>query len=302
MPTQQDMIQKAANYAMWLGGRNNVGKIIHVNGDASLGDDRAGMGFKPEAALLTIEAALDLCRNGKHDYILVQDCYNQETFPITVDKTTVHIIAMGVGQLARLSMPWAVLSSGAAAVFELTAASHYCEIAGFQMGADGSHPCILVSAGVVGPWIHHNALATQIATQDGILVDGGDLANGLVEWNLFGKALTRDGIRSGSISELIIQDNIFSRYGGIGLNIGGEPYAVLRNKFYRGWSAIGAAAGWAITMVGANCMFEDNHASESGDVPTNNPYKDTSTGVPGTTKNAWGLNHSGALSRYPDVA
>ena len=299
---QLDMIERAANYAKWLGGRNNVGKIIHMNGDASIGRDVTGMGFKPEAPLLTIEAALDLCTNGKHDYILIHDIYNQETFPVTVDKTTVHIIAMGVSFLARLSMPWCTVNGGANAVFELTAASHYCEIAGFQMGADGSHPCILVSAGVVGPWIHHNAFATQIATQDGILVDGGDLANGLVEWNLFGKALTRDGIRSGSISELIIQDNIFSRYGGIGLNIGGEPYAVLRNKFYRGWAAIGAAAGWAITMVGANCIFDENHAAESGFDPQNNPFKDTSTGVPGTTKNAWGKNHSGAGSIYPAVA
>jgi len=301
MATMDEMILKAANYAMWLGGRNNVGKIIHVNGDASLGDDRAGMGFKPEAPLLTMEAALDLCRNGKHDHILVSDCYDQETFPVLVDKTTVHIIAIGVGFLARLSMPWCTLSAGANAVFELTALSHYCEIAGFQMGADGSNPCILVSGGVQGCWIHHNALATQIATQDGILVTG-DLANGLVEWNLFGKALTRDGMRGGSFSELAIQDNLLSRYGGIGLNLGGEPYAVLRNKFYRGWGAIGAAAGWAITMVGANCMFDDNHAAESGDVPTNNPYKDTSTGVPGTTKNAWGLNYKGAVSTYPDVA
>jgi len=301
MATQNDMIERAANYAKWLSGRNCVGNIIHMNGDPAIGRDVTGMGFKPEAPLLTIEAALDLCRNGKHDYILVHDIYNQETFPVTVDKTTVHIIAMGVSFLARLSMPWCTLSAGPNAVFELTAASHYCEIAGFQMGADGSNPCILVSGGVQGAWIHHNALGTQIATRDGILVDGGDLANGLVEWNLFGKALTRDGMRGGSLSELIIQDNIFSRYGGIGLNIGGEPYAVLRNKFYRGWGAIGAAAGWAITMVGANCMFEDNHAPESGTDPQNNPYKDTSTGVSGTTKNAWGVNWAGTLAITPAV-
>lgn len=302
MAEQLDMIERAANYAMWLGGRNNVGKIIHVNGDADIGRDVTGMGFKPEAPLLTMESALDLCRNGKHDHILVHDCYSAETFPVTVDKTTVHIIALGVGFHARLSMPWCVLSAGANAVFELTAASHYCEIAGFQMGADGSNPCILVSGGVQGVWIHHNSLATQIATQDGISVVGGDLANGLVEWNLFGKALTRDGMRGGSFSELIIQDNIFSRYGGIGLNIGGEPYLVLRNKFYRGWAAIGAAAGWAITMTGANCHFDDNHASESGTDPQNNPFKDTSTGIPGTTKNAWGANYSGAGTTYPAVS
>jgi len=170
------------------------------------------------------------------------------------------------------------------------------------MGADADNPCILVSAGVQGCWIHHNALATQIATRDGISVVGGDLANGLVEWNLFGKALTRDGIRGGSFSELIIQDNIFSRYGGIGLNIGGEPYAVLRNKFYKGWAAIGAVAGWAITMVGANCMFEDNKASERGEGPTNCPYKDTSTGSTATTKNAWGMNYEGGVVTYPDVS
>ena len=45
MATQQDMIERAANYAKWLGGRNNVGHIIHMNGDASIGRDVAGMGF-----------------------------------------------------------------------------------------------------------------------------------------------------------------------------------------------------------------------------------------------------------------
>jgi len=276
-----------------------IGHEFYVDG---IGGNDSWSGRVRKEPFLKVETAIGHCKDGRHDVIYVIDCFSGETFPITLTKTCVHILAMGVSREARLSMPWCTLSAGAAAVFELTAASHYCEIAGFQMGADGSNPCILVSAGVAGVWIHHNALATQIATQDGILVDGGDLSNGLVEWNLFGKALTRDGIRGGSFSELVIQDNILSRYGGIGLNIGGEPYAVLRNKFYRGWAAIGAAAGWAITMAGANCMFEDNQASESADVPQNNPYKDTSTGVPGTTKNAWGVNYKGAVSAYPDVS
>jgi len=249
-----------------------------------------------------IETALDRCENGRHDYIYVIDCWGGEAFPITVDKTTVHIIAMGVSYEARMSMPWCTLSSGAQATFELTAASHYCEIAGFQMGADATHPCILVSAGVAGFWLHHNALATQIATQDGISIVGGDLSNGLVEWNLFGKELIRDGIRGGSLSEAIIQDNILSRYGGVGINIGGEPYAILRNKFYRGWGAIGAAAGWGISMTGANCLVDGNEAMESGSAPQNNPYKDLSTGTPGTTKNGWGKNWSGGVTVMPDVA
>ena len=276
-----------------------IGHEFYVDGIA--GNDSWSGRIRKEP-FLKVETALGHCKDGRHDHIYVIDCFAGETFPITVTKTTVHIIAMGVSRRARLSMPWCTLSSGAQATFELTDASHYCEIAGFQMGADATHPCILVSAGVVGPWIHHNALATQIAAQDGISVVGGDLANGLVEWNLFGKALIRDGIRGGSFSELVIQDNILSRYGAIGINIGGEPYAILRNKFYMGWAAIGAAAGWAITLAAANCLVEGNRAMESGVAPQNNPYKDTSTGVPGTTKNGWGVNWSGGVTVMPDVS
>jgi len=76
---------------------------------------------------------------------------------------------------------------------------------------------------------------------------------------------------------------------------------VLRNKIYRGGAAIGAAAGWAMTLPGANCIFEDNKAPESAAVPQNNPFKDISTGVVGSTKNAWGVNWSGGVSVMPDV-
>lgn len=279
-----------------------IGKTFYVDGIAG---SSSNSGSLPTEPLDKIESALDLCTDGGHNYIFVTNYWNSDTFPITVDATCVHIIGMGNGRFSPSSMSWCAMASGDAACFEITADSHYCEIAGFQMGADTSNPCILVSGGAVGVWIHHNSFGTQTETQDGIYANsGGDLSNGVIEHNVFGSAqayaLTQDGYRAAvNSSGTIIRYNYFNRCAGVGINLQAsscQPMAIHDNWFYL---AVSSSKGDAITTAGQKCMFYDNHAMMTGAGGPQNPYKDTSTGSNTTTLNGWGANYRGTSITYP---
>ena len=298
---QLDRIERAARFAKWAGGRSIVGNIFHVNG--STGDDN-NPACDPLAPMQKIDSALALCADSNHDYILVEDYYNQDTFPVVVDKTTVHIIGLGgIGVVSN----WCLMTSGGAACFQIGASALGAEIAGFSFISDATHPCILIEGTACTVHIHHNAFALWGAAQDGILAEAGDELSGcLIEHNMFEKGLVRDGLRVYSPSRSTIADNLFRQYGGVGINLYGDSDSarvgsILRNKFFK--SVSDPAAGWAITIVAAqNGMIDENHAMEAADAPTHNPYKDNTTGTEGTTKNAWGVNYTGAVTTYPDVA
>lgn len=282
-----------------------VGRVFYVDGVAG---SSANSGSIPTEPLDKIESALDLCTDGGHNYIFVTDYYASDTFPITVDKTCVHIIGMGNGCFSPLPMSWCAMVSGAHACFEINATSHYCEIAGFQMGANASNPCVLVSGGVVGVWIHHNSFGTQTQTQDGIYANAdGDLSNGVIEHNVFGSAqayaLSRDGYRVDvNSSGTIVRYNYFNRCGGVGVDLlasSCQPMAVHDNWFYL---AVSTVKGSAITTAGQKTMFYNNHAMMTGAGGPQNPYLDTSTGSGTTTLNGWGVNYRGIATTYPVFA
>ena len=288
-------ILKAAQYAKWAMGRSQVGSIFFVDG-ASGSDNNSGL--TPLLPKKKIETMQGSCTNGKHDYIFVTDYWTADTMPITVSKTTVHIIGISNLFHTPMSMAWTAMPGGAAANFEFTASSHYCEVAGFQVAGDGSNPGMLCSAGCVGVWIHHNSFGSQIATQDGILLSA-DLADGRIEHNYFGKALTRDGIRIAvDATETVIANNLFMRCPGIGINTlsgGGHPawMMILDNRFI----LPSDTAGKAITLTDAEYCYIDGNRANFGrnDALVNNPYVDSS----GDDSNTWGLNHKGGASAYP---
>jgi hypothetical protein len=288
-------VLKSANYAKWAMGRSQVGSIFFVDG-ASGSDNNPGL--TPLLPKQKIETMLDSCTNGKHDYIFVTDYWTADDMPITVSKTTVHIIGVSNLLYAPMSMAWTAMPGGAAANFELTAASHYSEIAGFQMAGDSSHPGLVCSAGCVGVWVHHNSLGSQIVTQDGILLTA-DMADGMIENNYFGKALTQDGIRIAvDATETIIRNNLFMRCPGIGINTlsgGGHPawMMILDNRFI----LPSDDHGKAITLTDAEYCYIDGNRANFGrnDAMTNNPYVDGS----GDDSNTWGLNWKGGASAYP---
>jgi len=285
-----------------------VGEEFYVGG-AGASDDKSGrIALEP---FLRIATALEHCKSGRHDVIWVQDYWENDTFPIVLTKQCVHILGLST---PGINSHWPMMNAGAHPCFQIgTAGSGMCEIAGLSMITDDSHPCIEVVSGECYIWLHHLALGEHGVAQDGILAEGAlsELAFSTVEHCLFGKQLARDGIRTGveygSLTFSWIMNNIFSKYGGVGINFQQDNPAAqgggfIGNKFYQKVGG-GAAKGWAITIAAAQgTIVDDNHAMESASGGPQNPYLDTTTGETSTTKNAWGLNYRGNVVTYPAVS
>jgi len=277
-----------------------VGHEFFVGGSGASDSKSGQIATEPFEKIAT---ALAHCVDGRHDVIWVQDYWANDTFPIVYNKQCVHII----GLMTKQPGGWPMMNPGAYPCFQIGTTGGYGEISGLIMGADATHPCIEITAGGnTRMWIHNCSFGEHIVAQDGIISEiGTELVWSIIEDNVFGKALVRDGLRIYSPSWTDIKNNRFSEYGGIGINYYGDNAAarggwLIGNRFFK---AIGAAAGWAITLNAIQMTkLDDNRAMESGVAPQNNPYKDTSSGVAGTTKNAWGVNWSGGLTIMPDAA
>jgi len=277
-----------------LQGRSpGLGKVFFVGGSGASDDNE---GTDPQHPLSKIATALALCTNGMHDHIFVQDYWANDTFPIVVDKQCARIIGLGAGNPMGI---WCLMNCGAAAAFSIGTAG-YTEIAGFSMIANSSFPGIVITAAAVEckSHIHHNAFGEHGVAQDGILATAtsAEFNQCLVEHNIFGHQLTRDGVRVGRPTWSWFINNLFRGYGGVGIYIvgdfGGQLGGIIGNKFYQDAEF---AEGGAITLSkAANGMIDDNHAMEDGANPGNNPFLDTSSPI-----NAWGLNYSGIVATYP---
>lgn len=288
-----------------LGNPITKGKVLYVDTRSwGVGDDGYD-GLNPNYPLATITQAESLCTDGAGDYIFVLDGYNNDTATITVDTTNLHIIGLGATN-HRAPFVWLLGSGdGTTAVFTLKGGdAANCEIAGFTLGANATHPCITTSAGtdtnLVYGHIHHCAFAATgdpaFVAQDGILLGAGGLDGILVEDCTFGPQLVRDGIRFVNFYHGLIRNNLFHGvpYVGIDQITGGAATGMpdcFSNKFYQDSEF---SAGGAITTTDAGGgMIDDNHAMEDNATPGNNPY------LEGTGANAWGVNYSGDAVTYP---
>ena len=275
-----------------------AGEVYWVDG---IGGDDSQDGLTAETPLLKIDTALGLCTADNNDYIFVLDCYQQDTFPIAVDKTRVHIIGIAnpYGQYPVM------LPTGDTAIFTVGSSGIYSEISGFNLSGGAAHGCIELT-GAVGLWIHQcmfggaNAGGTP---QDGILlVTGSTTSEALIEHNYFlgsGNAsgkLTRDGIQALSTNPMthaVIRNNVFQGCPSIGVNLGGNAQSamILDNKF-----ALDAnTAGAAITLGAgsAGCFIDGNHANFGKTAMAANPYVD------GSAVNTWGLNYRDKTATLP---
>ena len=282
------------------------GKVLYVD-SRSWGVGASGRdGLDPDYPLNTMANAYALCTAGNGDYIFLLDGYDNDTATLTIAKTNLHIIGLGSKSHSAPYVWLLTNGDGSAAVFTLKGGdAANCEIAGFTLGGDASHPCITSAAGtstnLVYGWIHDCAFAstndTAFVAQDGIApASGGNIDGTLIEDCTFGDQLTRDGIRFIDMYGGLIRNNIFRLYGGVGVHqiTGGHSTGmpdVIGNKFYQSSSG---AEGCAITTTDAGGgMMDDNHAMEDTANPGNNPYQE------GTGSNAWGLNYSGDAVTYP---
>jgi len=275
-----------------IGKNKTVGNIYYVDG--FLGDDTYD-GLSPSSPLKTIAAALALCVSGRDDYIIVMACYQQETFPINVNKDCIHILGV-----AGPDGSWQLMDPPTdTAIFSLAGggAAENCEIAYFSLGgaAQGTHGAIELQGGNNQTWIHH-------CTFGHFWTSGG-----------------QDGIRfvTSTSYDVVIEDCWFyGHYGselgrltryGICTLLGGHGHCTIRNNYFIGlstaiyvavWpSAInqwvivhnfiacaGNVAGSGIHLGAAavGCLVMDNMANYGDTEMANNPFQDDA---------AAGVNH-----------
>lgn len=261
---------------------NCSGNVFFVNGitGSNLND-----GKTPDSPFKTFAHALDQCVDDHNDIIYALDCWQQETFPISVDVSRVHIIGCDNwnGMYPRMVAPENT------AIFEIPGTKSYFEIAHFGLGAGVDHAAIEFVGGIEARGRIHDCWFGWIgAGQDGIRFDG-EAPEMMIDNNLFGMGLTRDGIRiAGALTRTFIRDNIFQKVAGIGINIVAESHlaGIIHNKF----SLTEATKGKAISFAHANCadaLVDQNSAMCGRTVAfaagVTNPYRDLGS-------NDWGCN------------
>lgn len=288
-----------------------LGRVYYV---ASVGVN-TNNGLDPGTPFQTITYALTQCVNGHNDYIVVMDntSANEPAWPIVVDVGIVHIIG-------RWGEPYPEPSIRAVGAgnpcFQL--AAPFIEIAGLELGAgDATAPIIQSPAGpgTIGEWwIHHctfgwlNGVSMGL---DGIYIQNThDAPQCVIEDNWFNgplagsNGLAQHGIHIlGNATRSIIRRNFFRGLtGGIGIlcvQNGSDIGAILDNVF----KVPDLANGEAITMslgVG-NALISGNQAGGQDNAMAVNPYRDLSTGVAGTSLNAWGNNYADTTPTLPVI-
>jgi len=269
-----------------------IGDIYYV--DAFNGNDDWD-GLSPGSPLCTIAHALTHCANDHDDFIIIMNCWQQDTFPVAINKSMVHILgASHWGGMFQAMQP-----PTDTAVFTIDTKG-YIEVGYLNLGAGDTHACIEFIGTVPEgrTWIHDVWMGHSYTARDGInIASTKEAPECMVERCVFGKILTRDGIRiEGQSTRTNIMNSIFRNVPGVGIHslneLGLDIGAILGNRF----SLLAqAAAGAAITIVSANAVggpIDDNRAMEAGGNTANNPYSDAGACD-------WGVNWRGDVVTYP---
>lgn len=254
---------------------------IFVNGSTG---SNSNDGLSRTTPLLTLTAAIaKQTDENKHLYIFVERFYQPagETWPIVFDKNNVHVIGMG-----GPNGTWCFIKPvGDYAGVRFDA--DRCEIAGFEIGGGATSGCIEFGAYNWGNLIRDCWFGVTNTTQgrDGIWTEGGlgyHTYYATVIRCMFGKNLTRDGIRldsdaSSSMLGLPGMGNIFKQINGVAINDTGGffPDGMCCDNVF------GLAAdtkGDAITSASARTIFDGNRANTGRTAMSANPYLDTGTG------------------------
>ena len=302
MFSQNRGVEFMPNMGTLLSRPQAIGRVFFVHLFTGLNTNN---GIDPSSPFQTITYALSQCVAGRNDYIIVLDAWQGEpAYPIDVNVSWVHIIGLDFGNGGPIWMS----PTGDTALFTVGNAEYF-EIAGFNMGGGGTHGVIEGDPPVAPAQgrgiIHHCRFGWDIAAQDGIRVLGTkDLCIMDIHDNLFGGLLTRDGIRlDGTSTRSLLHHNLFRDIPGIGIHcqMAGSDIGAIQWNYFK--TPKGGAVGAAITMLldVGNALITDNRATEDAENPGNSPYKDFSTGVVGTTLNAWAANYSGNVLVYPTV-
>jgi hypothetical protein len=279
-----------------------LGRVFYVR---STGSDNNN-GVDPQTPSQTITHALTQCVAWRNDYVVVMNNTSalEAAFPIEIDVELVHIVGLWGQPYPNPTL----MAVGNFATFQINV--DWVEIAGLEMGAGAAHACIESPAGpgTLGHWwIHHNAFGYIVGVttaRDGIHIQNThDAPQCVIENNVFGTALTRDGLRvEGNSTRSIFRKNYFTMIPGIGIHCiqnGSDIGFILNNSF----KVADLANGEAITLqIGVgNALISGNQAAGQDNAMGTNPYRDLSTGIAGTGLNAWGNNIADITPTLPVI-
>lgn len=280
------------------GGRTFYVREGSVAGHIASSDDNEGT--DPQFPLASIQAALNKCVASIGDYIFVLYHSTILSAPLTIPVRTIHLIAASHGNFDSRND----LNGGNAPAIRLTSDGRDLELAGFNIGGDGTSHGIEVEAAQVGyrVHIHHCTFGNNFGVIDGIRA--AELSNMSIDNCLFGSAVSGYAMNVGSSVMLMLLHNMFHNcdLGCIYLTTGALQNFINDNTFQ---SIIGGGAGWAIDLPagGQQSTIMGNRASETGDNATgNNPYRDRSSGALATKANAWAANYKGEAETTPQAA
>jgi len=258
---------------------NSESHVFFVDGTDGVGDDGVNTGGQlPDEPFLTITKALSECTAAKNDFIFILNYYQAtgETWPISISKGQVHIIGIGYS-----SGPWNWANpTDDTAAFSLTTGADGVEIAGLELGAGASHACIeMTTSGLWNTHIHDCGFGTEngmtaaagIQTTGGTTPTIGEMINGLIENNRFGRKLTLAGINvpttfvgSNSIEGTIIRNNIFEvATGNYGIYVPNTSASFADGGIFDNKFIVPAEAGAAVTFgAGTTGALDGNHACQ----------------------------------------
>lgn len=287
--------------------RQGKGTIYLVNGGAdgvTAGND-ANNGRTPATPFLTIQHAINQCVDRNDDFIFCWNTYNQDTFPITLNRSNVHVIGIASpnGQLPALEG-----QADNAAAFTFGIAVEGCEISGFNMSAGAAHACIEFVGGNNQTWVHNCTFGHYWfgGGQDGILFPSSSYVGVVIEDNWFYGAngpkgkLTRYGIAGliGSIYESTIRNNVFLNIPTCAMFMAGTngEVDIIRNMIGEGADVLGNAITLGLACTGF--VVAHNEANFGQILSTANPYND----MAGATDNHWISNQVGNVIKMPSIA
>lgn len=283
----------------------NLGRVFYVDNGIT-GNSDSQEGTDPNHPLKTLQAGIDKCTDDQGDYVMVLDCYAEDTPPILFNSATTHVIGLSLPG----SWGWTVLVESANDL--ITLSGNYMEIAGLSLAPTGKDAIHVSTSAGAYCWLHNLNFGVAAGTVvNGIEFDGTSaFTNSLVEDCFFGltpTTLSAYGIKGNGI-QYTVRNCVFKQIGTAAIYIVGTQGGggnIYNNIFYAN-IASAESAGWAVYLYGTGCegwMICNNWAAQTGTSQGNNPYKDTSTGSATTNKNGWACNYDGAaLVSDPDYS
>jgi hypothetical protein len=272
------------------------GKTYYVND--VIGNDN-WEGSDPEFPLRTLAAAYAKCVDTRDDYIFVQR--HTTTGTLTITKKNTHIIGLSNG--LGLDEGGIVAINGVAAVaVDFSTGNEYVELAGFDIGGDGTTHAIDATDQSMFAHIHHCTIGNAwSAAVDGIHSTApGGFNESTFDHLFFGMSLSGYGMNF-SIYTAMIAHCLFKQNALGCIFLDPQWVNIFGNMFFIP-AAVVPGVGWAVDLGvnSSNCLVMHNWAADCGDASASNPYRDRSAGLVGNLLNGWADNYDGpVLSAAP---